>query len=102
MNSKIVEGFFNELIKVRDNNKLSCLTILNIIEKSLFDEETKEILKERINSHNECEINFLNDEENEDNQTPFVVTNYGNVNTSLECECCYSVIIDDEVLEMMV
>lgn len=53
MSNKIVESFFNELINVRNNHRLSFSTILNIIEKSAFDEETKSILKDRINSNKE-------------------------------------------------
>lgn len=101
MSNKIVESFFNELINIRDKHKLSSSIILNIIEKSVFDNETKSILKDRINSHKECEEEFINDELNEDKESPFVVANYGDINKSLECECCYSVIIDDEILEMM-
>lgn len=101
MSTKIVESFFNELINVRDNHKLSVSIILDIIEKSTFSEEVKDELKERINSHRDCEREFLEDEDNEEGSSPFVVVNYGGVNKSLECECCYSVVIDDEVLEMM-
>ena len=101
MSTKIVESFFNELINMRDNHKLSVSIILDIIEKSTFSKETKDILKKRINSHKDCEIEFLEDEDNEEGNFPFVVANYGGVNKSLECECCYTVIIDDEILEMM-
>ena len=101
MSTKIVESFFKELINMRDNHKLSVSIILDIIEKSTFNEEIKDELKDRINSHKYCEREFLEDEYNEEGSSPFVVANYGGVNKSLECECCYSVIIDDETLEMM-
>lgn len=101
MSTKIVEGFFNELINIRDNHELSVSIILDIIEKSTFSKETKDELKKRINSHKHCEREFLEDEDNEEGSSPFVVVNYGGVNTALECECCYNVIIDDEILEMM-
>lgn len=101
MSKKIIESFFNELINVRDNHKLSVTTIMEIIEKSTFSENVKKELKERINLHNHCEKEFLDGEDNENGETPFVVANYGEVNKSLECEGCYSVIIDDEVLDMI-
>ena len=86
-----VENFFEKLIELKDNNNLTITTIKDVINKSDFSAEIQVDLIERANRHIDCnnEENFL------------VVANYADANTALECENCYSVIIDSEIHEMM-
>lgn len=93
MNKEIMR-FFERLSNEDDNYKLTTDRMLQIIKESDFNDEIKKELCSRIESHKHCEFDDLE-------VNPFAVCNYGD-NISLECESCYTTIIDSNVLDEMI
>ena len=87
-----INKFYKILLDLEKNDGLNIENIKTTIDLLAFDNSIKEDLIERLYTHKEC-----NKDENY-----LTVANYADgYNLSLECEGCYSVIIDSETLEMM-
>lgn len=92
MEKREIIEFFKKLSDEGDQYKLTTESIKRIVQQSNFSDDIKNKLYMKIDEHIDCEFEDLEID-------PFVVANYGGEeSTSLNCEFCSSIIIDNETI----